>query len=50
MGLSHCDAENPCPMHHSVVKIRENMFQVLQHTSVYDLVTKQENMEMILKR
>ncbi|MDD4158657.1 MAG: Rrf2 family transcriptional regulator [Proteiniphilum sp.] len=50
LGLSHCDEENPCPMHHSVVKIRENMFQVLQHTSVYDLVTKQKKMEMILKR
>jgi len=50
MGLSHCDAENPCPMHHSVVKIRENMFQVLKHTTLYDLVTKQGNLELILKR
>lgn len=50
LGLSHCDEKNPCPMHHSVVKIRENMFYVLQHTSIYDLVTKQKNMEMILKR
>lgn len=50
LGLSHCDEENPCPMHHSVVKIRENMFYVLQHTSLHDLVTKQKNMELILKR
>jgi len=50
LGLSHCDEKNPCPMHHSVVKIRKNMFKVLQHTSLHDLVTKQNNMELILKR
>ncbi len=50
LGLSHCDEKNPCPMHHSVVKIRNNMFNVLAHTSVYDLVSNQQQIELILKR
>ena len=50
LGLAHCDADNPCPMHHSVVKIRENMFHVLQHTTVHDLVTGKKKEELILRR
>ena len=50
LGLAHCDANNPCPMHHSVVKIRENMFHVLQHTTVFDLVNNQKFATLILKR
>ncbi|NLY24022.1 MAG: Rrf2 family transcriptional regulator [Bacteroidales bacterium] len=50
LGLSHCDANNPCPMHHSVVRIRENMFHLLQNTTVFDLVVNKKNCELILKR
>ncbi len=50
LGLAQCDANNPCPMHHSVVKIRENMFHVLQHTTVHDLVIGKKNEELILRR
>jgi Rrf2 family protein len=50
LGLARCDANNPCPMHHSVIRIRENMFHVLQHTTVFDLVTNKKNAALILKR
>lgn len=50
LGLAQCDANNPCPMHHSVIRIRENMFHVLQNTTVYDLVYNKKNTALILKR
>lgn len=50
LGLAQCDANNPCPMHHSVVAIRENMFHVLQQTTVHDLVSDKKKEELILKR
>lgn len=50
LGLAQCDANNPCPIHHSVVKIRENMFHVLQQTTVFDLVDNKRNAALILKR
>ena len=50
LGLAQCDANNPCPMHHSVIRIRENMFHVLQHTTVFDLVNNQKFATLILKR
>lgn len=50
LGLSQCDANNPCPMHHSVVRIREKMFDVLQHTTVFELISNKENAVLILKR
>ena len=50
LGLARCDANNPCPMHHSVIRIRENMFHVLQNTTVYDLVYNKKNTALILKR
>jgi len=50
LGLAQCDASNPCPMHHSVIRIRENMFHVLQSTTVFDLVNNNKNAALILKR
>lgn len=50
LGLKACDANHPCPMHHSVAKIRENMFQVLQQTTLFDLATGVNNNDYSLKR
>jgi Rrf2 family protein len=50
LGLSECDGQHPCPIHHPVEKIRKNMRKVLQKTTVYELAEGLKNKESILKR
>ena len=48
LGLARCDKEHPCPMHHTVDKIRTSMRTALHQTSVFELTTKLKNRKSIL--
>ncbi len=50
LGLSHCDAENPCPMHNDFVHIRAELKHMLETTSVYHLAMKLKKGESVLVR
>tara|TARA_R110000868_G_scaffold78284_2_gene223547 strand:- start:17943 stop:18377 length:435 start_codon:yes stop_codon:yes gene_type:complete len=39
LGLKHCDASQPCPVHDKFVVIRDNLKIMLQNTSLYELAT-----------
>lgn len=37
LGLPECNDNRPCPMHHKFVKVREELRQLLQNTSLQEL-------------
>ncbi len=37
LGLKECNASEPCPMHDKFAKVRSELIQMLNSTSVYDL-------------
>src|SRR5690606_18543521 len=37
LGLESCDENQPCPMHHKFVSIREDLKDMLEKTSLYEL-------------
>ncbi len=37
LGLSECNAQEPCPMHEKFVHIRNDLKQMLKTTSIHDL-------------
>ncbi|GGW22210.1 RrF2 family transcriptional regulator [Arenibacter certesii] len=39
LGLKHCDANKPCPVHDKFVGIRENLTQMLKNTTMYELAS-----------
>ncbi len=40
LGLSECNNNRPCPMHDKFIKVRTELKQVLENTSIYDLATQ----------
>ncbi len=50
LGLKACDANKPCPLHHKFVKIRAQLENMLQSTSVFDLATGIKSGEAFLTR
>ncbi len=48
-GLSHCDANNPCPLHDAYGPIREAIDQLLSYETIQDLA-KKDNPERVLSR
>ncbi|MBX2951878.1 MAG: Rrf2 family transcriptional regulator [Leadbetterella sp.] len=50
LGLSECNAAEPCPMHEKFVKVRSELRKMLETTTVYDLATKMLAGESILMR
>lgn len=50
LGLKHCSEVKPCPMHDHFKKIREELREMLENTTVYDLSRKIENGNGFLKR
>lgn len=50
LGLSKCDENHPCPMHHAVEDIRSNMRITLRQTTVYELAMGLGNKESMLMR
>lgn len=39
LRFNKCDSEHPCPLHHNVLKIREDFVDLLSKTTVKDLFT-----------
>ncbi|MCD8539634.1 MAG: Rrf2 family transcriptional regulator [Leadbetterella sp.] len=50
LGLSECNAAEPCPMHEKFVKVRSDLKKMLETTTVFDLATKLKSGESILLR
>ena len=50
LGLRRCDDQKPCPMHFSFVKIREEMKETLQATSLQSLAEEVSDGVTFLKR
>jgi len=50
LGLSECNHERPCPMHHQFIKIRNDLKFMLETTSVYDLAIGLKSGKTILVR
>lgn len=50
LGLSHCNPNEPCPMHNTIDPLRSKMKKELQNTKIYDLAKSIENNESILVR
>lgn len=49
LGLTKCDAKNPCPLHDKFLAIRNDLRQMLEQNTVFDLATS-ENKKIQLKR
>ena len=50
LGLKACDASKPCPLHEKFTKIRSDLGEMLQSTSIYELATGLEIGLTFLKR
>src|SRR5690606_29177132 len=50
LGLKECNALKPCPMHNSFVKIRTDLKNMLEKTTVYELAVGIISGESILMR
>lgn len=50
LGLGVCDGAHPCPMHHAVEPIRQEMFEVLHQATVYELAMGLKNEDSLLIR
>jgi Rrf2 family protein len=48
-GLSHCDDNNPCPLHDAYAPIRESINNLLSHETIQALA-KKSNPEGVLSR
>jgi Rrf2 family protein len=50
LGLSKCDSLHPCPMHEQFRAIKDNIKNILNTTTIYDLATKLQSGNTILIR
>jgi Rrf2 family protein len=50
LGLKECNATRPCPVHDKFTKIRDELQEMLENTSVYELATSLEIGLSFLKR
>jgi len=50
LGFDTCDATRPCPMHNKFVGIRDNLKQMLENTSLYELAHNLVEEPTFLKR
>ncbi|NAS32426.1 Rrf2 family transcriptional regulator [Flavobacteriaceae bacterium R38] len=50
LGLKQCDANSPCPLHYKFVEIRDNLKNMLDHTSLQSLAEDLNADLAILKR
>lgn len=50
LGFEQCDARQPCPLHDKFVDIRDDLRDMLQETSLYELATGFEVGLTFLKR
>lgn len=50
LGLSECNHLRPCPMHNKFVKVRNEMKEMLNDTSVHDLAVGLKSGKTVLMR
>lgn len=50
LGFESCDARKPCPMHDKFVGIRNDLRQMLENTSLYELGTEVDHGLAFLRR
>lgn len=50
LGLKECNASKPCPLHEKFTKIRSDLEEMLESTSIYELATGLEIGLTFLKR
>lgn len=50
LGLKECNSTQPCPMHDKFLKIREELRQMLETTSILDLTAGLKSGKTILMR
>jgi len=50
LGLDECNSNQPCPMHDKFVKIREELREMLETTSIFDLASGLKSGKTILMR
>lgn len=50
LGLDYCDDNNPCPLHDEFKEIRDNLKEMLENTSIYDLALKVKLGQSVLVR
>ncbi len=50
LGLSECNDSRPCPLHHEFVKIRTQLKNMLETTTIYDLAAGLKSGKSILIR
>lgn len=39
LGLEHCNENKPCPLHDKFAKVRDDLKEMLENTSLYELAT-----------
>ncbi len=49
-GFSHCDANNPCPLHNEFEPVRDALIGILEKETVTSLAMKVKNGEATLSR
>ena len=50
LGLTGCDADNPCPVHYKFAEIRTKFKAMSASTTVYEMATKlQSNIHILLR-
>lgn len=50
IGLKNCSNENPCPIHHDYMKVREEMNRIVKNETIYSLASKVAAGEAVLSR
>jgi len=50
IGLKNCSNENPCPIHHDYMKVREEMNRIVKNETIYSLASKVAAGEAVLGR
>lgn len=50
LGLSECNEEHPCPLHHSFSEIRNQLRDTLQGTTIFELATDIKKGDSLLAR
>jgi Rrf2 family iron-sulfur cluster assembly transcriptional regulator len=50
LGMSQCNAENPCPMHEKFAIVRAELKQMLETTTIFELATNLKDGKSTLLR
>lgn len=50
LGLEECNSNQPCPMHYKFIKIREDLREMLETTTIFDLASGLKSGKTLLIR